>query len=268
MKPESFAAGLLSATDEIEINSVFSPAGDEYYYVIRQRQSERYKLMFTHMENDTWTAPESLRLAGDYSVADIAFSPDGNRLYFCSEMPSSWDEAEGFDIWYVERTETGWSMPVNAGEKINSPGGETQPSFTADGSMYYPSWPRNSATDSVDIYYSRYMNGEFSEPVPLPDSVNSEHNEGNSFVAPDGSYILFARWGMPKSMDGGKGLYISFSRSDGSWTRAKNTKPVFGIYGSLAALSHDGKYLLFSTPQGTHWVDVKILKKLKPEDLE
>jgi hypothetical protein len=101
-----------------------------------------------------------LKLAGEYSVADVALSPDGKRLYFCSDMPTFWENARGFDIWYVERTKSGWSEPVNAGKNINTVGGETQPSFTTDGSMYFPSWP----TDS---------------------------NEGCPAVTPDGKYFFY-----------------------------------------------------------------------------
>ena len=268
MEPEPFADGLLSTVGEVEINSVFNPAGDEYYYVIRLEHLERYDLWFTEIVNGVWSEPTRMKLAGEeYSVADVALSLDGERLYFCSDMPTFREDAEVFDIWYVERTANGWSEPVNAGKNINSAGGETQPSFTTDGSMYFPSWTTSTPDGNVDIFYSRYIDGQFAERIPLGDGVNSIYNEGNSFVAPDGSYILFARWGMPEIIDGGKGLYISFRKSDGSWTKARNTKQVLTVRGSLAALSHDGKYLLWSTRQGTHWIDVKALEQLKPDEL-
>lgn len=266
MTPEKFASGILSADDGDTINSVFSPDGKEFYYVFLEDQSPRYNLRFTKIEDGTWSRPKPLLASDKYSVADIALSPDGNRLYFCSDMPTFWEDAQGFDIWYVERTGSGWSEPINAGQNINSPGGETQPSFTTNGTMYFPSWHKGSQTESVDLYYSEFVDGEFVAPVRLPDSVNSQYNEGNSFVAPDGSYILFARWDMPESIDGGKGLYISFRNPDGSWTRAVNTAPVLAIRGSLAALTHDGKYLLWSTREGIHWVDVRALEKLKLEE--
>jgi len=264
LKPEPFASGLLSTPDQVEINSVFSNDGTEFYYVTRNRDEERYNLMYTKIVDGFWIKPQSLLLAGKYSVADVALSPDGNRLYFCSDMPTHWSDAEGFDIWYVERTDKGWSSkPVNAGKHINTPGGETQPSFTTDGTMYFPSWNKRTESESVDLFYSEFSNGQFTAAQQLPDTVNSQYNEGNSFVAPDGSYILFARWGMPKTIDGGKGLYISFKNPDGSWTKAKNTLPVFGIYGSLAALSPNGKYLFISTYEGIHWFDVKLVEKLR-----
>ena len=73
---------------------------------------------------------------------------------------------------------------------------------------------------------------------------------------------------MPASSDGGKGMYISFKKEDGTWTQPKNTKPSTGLYGSLAALSPDGKYLFYSSGGDIYWVDAKIIKKLKPEELK
>lgn len=274
MKPELFAPGIISTEDLYEMNSVFSPDGEEFYFGISASSKEEktrgiyhYDLMFTKIENGVWIKPVRLPLAGKYSVADIALSPDGNRLYFCSEMPSVWDSAEGFDIWYVERIGEGWSEPINVGKKINSPYGETQPSFTADGSMYFPSRPKGP-TDEGDLYYARFEDGEFSEPVRLSDNVNSIYGDGNSFVSPDESYILFARWGMPESIDGGKATYISFRNRDGSWTPAKNTKPETGIYGSLAALSPDGKYLFYSSRANIYWVDARVIDQLRPAELQ
>ncbi len=267
LKPEPFASGLLSTENEVEINSEFSSDGKEFYYVTREQNSDRYDLMFTKMADGIWTKPKRLFLVeSNYSVADVALSPDDKRLYFCSEKPELWDSAEGFDIWYVERTDNGWSEPVNAGKNINSDKGETQPSFTSDGSMYFPS-NRKGSNDSVDLYYARYTNGKFAKAVPMSSNINSKYNEGNSFIAPDGSFIIFARWDMPKKVDGGKAAYISFKRADGSWTKPVNSLSTLGLYGSLAAVTPDNKYLLFSSYKGIHWVDIKVLDKLKKQEL-
>ena len=67
-------------------------------------------------------------------------------------------------------------------------------------------------------------------------------------------------------------MYISFHKPDGGWTKAKHTRPETDLYGSLAALSHDGKYLLYSGPGGggadIYWVDVKIIERLKPVEIK
>jgi len=44
-----------------------------------------------------------------------AFSPDGNRLYFCSNRKSG-TAVGGMDIWFSERTENGWSEAKNIEE--------------------------------------------------------------------------------------------------------------------------------------------------------
>ena len=263
LKPIPFAKGLLSTKKQVEINSVFSTDGNEFFYVTRQFRKQRYDLMYSNHINGNWTEPKRLKIAGDYSVVDIALSPDGKRLYFCSDLPTIWLKPEGYDIWYVERTESGWSEPVHTGTNINSPFKETQPTFTRSGTVYFPSRREGTNDESADIFFAEFKDGEFLEAKPLPESINSIYNEGNSFIAPDESYILFARWGSPKHIDGGRGLYISFKMPDGSWTEAINTAPVLGIYGSLAALSPDGRYLFYSTKRGIYWVDAKVVDKLK-----
>jgi len=273
LEPEIFAPGIISTEEEYEINSIFSLDGKEFYYVISTTTQEEkdqgkyfYKLMMTKMIDGIWTKPEQAPFMKENSVVDITLSPDGNRLYFCSDYPAPKYESGPLDIWYVERIKDGWSEPVKLDPPINSEGGETQPSFTKDWTIYFPSW--RTEDDDVEIYYSKLENGEYKEIHKVSDSVNTHHNEGNSYVSPDESFLIFARWGMPDSIDGGKGMYISFKKEDGTWTQAKNTRPTTTLYGSLATLSPDGKYLFYSGSKDIYWVDVRVLDKLKPDYLK
>lgn len=269
MTPEVFAPGVISRS-EYEMNSVFSPGGDEFYYVISTTTPEEkeeghyhYVVMMSKIVDGVWSAPTRLRVIGEYSATDIALAPDG-RLYFCSDKPTTWNESEALDLWYVERSADGWSDPVNLGPTINTAMSETQPAFTTQGKMYFPS-VREDTRGGVDIYYSTRNGDEYSEPVNVGSPVNTKFNEGNSFVAPDESYLLFARWGMPKSIDGGKALYISFRRNDGSWTEPINTLPSAGLHGSLAALSPDGRHLFFSSGGDIYWVDSRVIDRLRDD---
>jgi Tol biopolymer transport system component len=199
-------------------------------------------------------------LSGKYSAFDICFSPDGKRLYFCSDRPNPWDSSLKTHIWYVERSGGGWSEPIIVASPIYSTEDEQgQPTFTRDGTMYFRKGPEGG----FDLYYSRNINGKYSMPIILGNEINTQYHEGKPFIEPDESYLLFIRYGMPASIDGGRGLYISFKRKNGSWTPAKNTN----ICGSLPKITPDGKYFFFSRGGDIYWVDAKIIEELRPKEL-
>jgi Tol biopolymer transport system component len=266
--PEIFAPGIISTEERYELNSVFSQKGDEFYYEIStttQAEKEQgkyfYIIMVSRMKNGVWIKPEIAPFSGKYSIMDMNFSPDGNRLYFCSDRPNPWDSSSKTHIWYVDRLDNGWSEAKILGPPIYSPECEQgQPTFTKDGTMYF----RQNPHGSFDLYCSKYENGKYLKPVILGEAINTPYDEGKPFIAPDESYLLFIRYGMPDSIDGGRGLYISFKREEGHWTPAKNTN----IYGSLPKFTPDGKYFFFSQGGDIYWVDAKIIEELKPSSLK
>lgn len=267
LTPERFAPGFISTDDRYELNSVYSADGTEFFFSVSTTTPEEkaqgeyfYKVMFTRLENGHWTQPRRAPFSDVYMTTDIAFSPDSERLYFCTDR-SSFDSSEGLDIWYVERDGNTWSNPIDVGPPVNSPGGETQPSFTRDGTLYFPS--QREGSKGVDIYFAVPEGDSYAQPVKLGPAVNSLYNEGNSFVSPDGDYLLFARWGMPESLHGGKGLYISFKSDQGEWSEARHIEEETGMCGSLAALSPDGKYLFYSCGGDIFWVDARIVDSLR-----
>jgi Tol biopolymer transport system component len=265
MAPEIFAPGIISTKGKYELNSVFSPEGDEFYYEISTTSPEEkkrgkyfYIILVSKQENGVWTKPKQVPFSGKYSTMDMCFSRDGNRLYFCSDRPNPYDPFLNTHIWYVDRLGDNWSEPVIMGSPIYSPHCEQgQPTFMKDGTLYF----RQNPHENFDLYYSKCENENYSEPTILGDTINSPYDEGKPFVSPEGRYLLFIRYGMPQSIDGGRGLYISFRRKDGTWTPAINTN----IYGSLPKITPDGKHFFFSRDGDIYWADAGIINKLKPE---
>jgi len=261
MTPEVFAQGIISTKEKYELNSVFSPKGDEFYYEISTTTPEEkkkeiffYVIMVSKQVEGIWTKPEITPFSGKYSTMDMCFSPDGDRLYFTSDRPNEFDSEPKNNIWYVERKGDSWSKPVILGPPIYKPEvRQGQHSLAANGTMYFRS--------GDDLFYSEYKNGKFDEPVKLPHTVNSPYPESKPYVAPDESSLLFVRYGMPESIDGGRGLYISFRREDGSWTLARNTN----IDGSLPKLTPDGKYFFFSRGGDIYWVESGFIQDIKKE---
>jgi peptidoglycan-associated lipoprotein len=98
-----------------------------------------------------WSEPkvELEELSDSVTSAHPAISPDGNTLYFVSDMPGGLGEN---DIWMVTRGQGGsWGKPANLGEEINTPGNELYPFVHNDGSLYFSSDSR-VGLGGLDIY--------------------------------------------------------------------------------------------------------------------
>ena len=261
IKPDIFAPGIISLDDRYELNSEFSPAGDEFYFELSTTTPEEkkqgiyfYVIMVSRLVDGVWTKPVMAPFSGEYATMDHYFSPDGNRLYFTSDRPNSLESTPKNNIWYVQRTDDGWSEPSMVGPPVYSPEiRQGQVALAANGSMVFRT--------GDDLFYSKFLDGQFTEPVLLPETINSPYAESKPYIAPDERFLIFVRYDMPESIDGGRGMYISFRKEDGTWTPARNT----GIIGSLPKFSPDGEIFFFSRGGDIYWVDADVIYNLKPQ---
>ena len=79
---------------------------------------------------------------------------DGLELYFYSTRPDP-DALGGPDLYVATRASVRdpWSTPVNLGPNVNSPGGDTRPFLSWDGTqLYFGSARPESEAASADIY--------------------------------------------------------------------------------------------------------------------
>jgi ankyrin repeat protein len=265
--PVMFAPNLVS-TERGELNAVFSPEGREFYFA--RSDGQRRSILQVLEQGGTWGRPERVAFPGDYGAVDMAFSPDGTRLYFCSNRPLSGtgEAKKDHDIWVVTRTAQGWGEPTTLGDVVNSPADDYYPTFTAAGDLYFSS-RREGGKGGNDIYRSRLVDGKFQPPENLGVPVNTERWEFDPFIAPDGSFLLFA-----SSRPGGLGdsdLYISFRGLDGSWSEPRNLgAPVNSIGPDYTPmLTPDGKYLFYTSgptgPDDIYWVEARVLDRFRPE---
>ena len=243
-QPELFAPGIIS-TGLADLNSVFSPDGQEFYYAVDIGLD--WVIMVTRQADSGWTAPEAASFTRGESGVDLCISADGQRLLFCSDRPRG-DGARGnMDIWSVTRTGAGaWSDPVNL-EAVNSEASEFYPTLTADGALYFVS-RREGGLGGSDIYRARIVDGQYAEPENLGPIVNSPGNEGDTFVASDESYIILNSRGHDPGPGGGS-LFISFRGEDGSWSPPRNLGGVMSADRSdfCPMMSPDGRHFFFSS---------------------
>lgn len=245
-EPSLFAEGIIS-TGDMELNAAFTPDGKTLYFTKRTPRPLLWIIVVSRFRGGKWSAPEVAEFSGQYSDFDPIVSPDGKRLYFCSNRPVEGQPRQDFDIWVVEKTATGaWSAPRRLDAPINTKAQEFYPSVTADGTLYFSS-TREGGKGRGDIWRARLVDGKYSEPENLGEAINSQFFEGDPFIAPDESYLVFVSYGRPDGLGDGD-LYISFRR-EGAWTKAVNLGP--GINSSALdfcpIVAPDGKSFFFTS---------------------
>ena len=119
----------------------FTPDGKTMYFTRCQMDSDypRYAEIYKSTRSDaSWSSPQKCEITNDTlsSVAHPAVSPDGEWLYFVSDMPGGFG---GTDIWRVRVSDAGFEWVENVGEPINTPGNEMFPTFRPNGELYFSS---------------------------------------------------------------------------------------------------------------------------------
>lgn len=217
--PNSLAIHTVSSTFA-ERDMAISPDGTEMLYTLMTGQHVFSAIVYLRKDkNGVWSKPTIAPFSGKYRDLEPAFSPDGSKIFFSSNRPVTDKTGTDFDIWFVEKVNGAWTKEAtNLGPTINTAKDEFYPSVTRSGNLYFTAeYP--GAVGKEDIFVSSFINGAYSQPVPLDTAVNSKTWEFNAFVSPDEKYIFFTSYGR-KDDAGGGDLYISI-RENGRWQQAK-----------------------------------------------
>lgn len=150
-KPQTIESGLNSEYDEGAC--CFSVDGSKMY--LTQCSSDpdypRYaKIMTAPRADAAWGKPTELVITKDTlsSFAHPAISPDGEWIYFVSDMPGG---QGGLDIWRAQLATVGLTGVENLGPTINTPGNEMFPTFRPNGDFYFSS-DGHPGMGGLDIY--------------------------------------------------------------------------------------------------------------------
>ncbi|MGQ1786672.1 MULTISPECIES: OmpA family protein [unclassified Saccharicrinis] len=143
-------------------------------------------------------------------------SSDGNWMFFTACGRS--DSKGSCDIYFSQRTATGWSSPKNIGAPVNTPYWESQPSFASDGKTLYYTSSRPGGKGGNDIWRASLLGIKsdgtpfFGKPENLGDKVNTPSNEISPFIHPDNKTLYFASEGWPGM--GKADLFMSRMKDD------------------------------------------------------
>lgn len=288
--PDIFAPRLVS-TGYSERGPAFTPDGREMFFTLWGVPFGVF--LHTKEVNGHWTEPKVAPFSGRYQ-GEMSMSPDGNTIVFSSNEP--FENSPGIDeywVWRVERGKTGWGKPEPMGPEVNSGRFAGYPYLAKSGNLYFFS-EREDGMGSDDIYMAEWVDGNYKASINLGASINTDRAEVDPAVAPDESYIIFARRKANSVVD----LFISFRKDDQSWSEARNMGEKINSEESefCPVISADGKYIFFTSDRrllpersdtpityqekirvlnnpgngstDIYWVSSKVIEELRPEDLK
>ena len=221
--PRVFSPGVISSS-AAEQSPAFSPDGNTVYFA--RRNIVQSAIMVSHRKENTWSAPTIAAFSGIWRDIEPTMAPDGSYLVFASNRPQngggpidgSWGgkayPGRGGNLWKVERTLGGWSDAVRLPDTINGTTSTFSPSIAADGSIYFM---RAESSGKFRLYYSKYSEGSYKQPVALPFSDGAS-DDSDPTVAPDESLIVY---GSDRDHVGHNDLFIVFRRG-GTWGKPMN----------------------------------------------
>ena len=165
----------------------FTPDGKTMYFTrcVTDEQYPRFAGIFRSNRSDaSWSKPEEVRISSDTlsAYAHPTVSPDGNWLYFTSNLPGG---EGGLDIWrfYIGTSKSMEGILENMGPGINTEGDEQFPAFGPQGELFFSSdgYP---GMGGLDIYSAVQENDSVWSITNIGAPVNSNGDDFGITFAP------------------------------------------------------------------------------------
>ena len=265
--PEIFAPGIVS-TDAPEGCICFSYDGN--FLVFRRNFREETEVLISENKAGTWTRPQLAPFfVKQYRFGDFTFAPNELKLYFTSNRPldNGGEQADSSNLWVVENSNDQWLRPYPLGTSINSPLHDSYPSVSNSKTLYF--FRRyDGGSGASEILTSEYKNGHYAEPERLEETINTEWDEWDPSISPDGKVLVFCS---KKPIGFGEDdIYVSFMDQSGHWSEAINLGDKVNSSGSenRPFITADSKFLFYSSNRSgnrdIYWIDMAFVRRLKP----
>ena len=163
------------------------------------RDYENCDIFYTIRQGDRWSELVNLgpNINGKFTwESQPSISADGKTLYFSSIRESN----IGFnpnnptsDIYFAEKDENGVFGPArNMGKIINTAGNEKTPFIHSDSQTLYFASDGHPGVGGYDIFYSKFRDGQWSEPINIGYPINTKFDDLSFVVSTKGDKAYFA----------------------------------------------------------------------------
>lgn len=195
----------------------------------------------------------------EHAISQPSWSPDGNALYFVSDMPGG---KGGSDIYVSYRINGQWTYPANVGEPVNTAGDEMFPFVHEDGTLYFAS-NGHKGMGGLDIFEAIPEGKVFGRVANVGYPINSTADDFG-LILDDVKRVGF----FTSNRSGGKGGNDLYKLNVESINRSrrltdKATEELF----SLIELEIRGKIINKESRQPIPWAVIK-LRNLLDDDIK
>jgi len=239
---------------------IFSNDGQELYFSKYYNNNNHVELSHMKVNNNSWTEPLIPDFGNpEYGENCPVFSYTEDTLYFTSSRSEE-------KIFMTNRINGIWiePMPLDIPFPANSFIGH-QFSVVKNRSIYFEIWEDGQC----DLYYSKFENDSYQNPIKLGDEINTTFNEFAPCVDLNETYIFFCS-NRPEGY-GFNDIYISVKDSDGKWNSPRNLGPSINtdFEDLYPFITNNGKLFFFVTQKegdlgyNPYWVSAKIIEELK-----
>jgi outer membrane protein OmpA-like peptidoglycan-associated protein len=237
-------------TSGYEFVNYITPDRRKLYFTRRMTSGSRRDEQFFYCENindSAWSPAVDIGppINSELDEGAMTVSPDGQNLFFsgCNNI----DGLGSCDLYVSQLEGDNWGIPVNLGPVVNTPGWESQPSFSSDGRTLYFVSNRPGGKGSSDIWITkRDLNGEWSEPYNAGDSINTKEAERGPFIHPDAKTLYFSSKG---HIGMGQGDIFYSKLTNGVWSKPVNLGyPINSEEDEVTMIvDNDGRYAYYSS---------------------
>jgi hypothetical protein len=265
--PKAFAPGLLADPGMFVMGRIaFSRDGKEFYYAQNDswQSGDHASMKMVRYANHRWGKPATL----SQHFLSPTFAPDGKTLYVRRVIKGGSMK----NVWQSRRTGNSWTAPTPF---LQETYGVYDFMPTSSGNAYVGSDPSpDDAKNGITYAYSLLTTSNGSPTIKsLGRPLNEPGFNGDLYIAPDEAYMIVSA---KESKTYESELYISFRKSDSTWTVPVSLGP--GINNGPAHrwgqyVTPNGKYLFYT--RGTsekdcaiYWVRFDgLLKSLRAKEL-
>lgn len=205
LKPQALSLEINSQLHEGPVT--FNRKGDQIFFT-RNNQTGgvprpdakgkvQLKIYQAHKGYYDWEDVVELPFNSDnYTCMHPTLSPDGNKMFFASNMPGGYG---GMDLYMTEKKNGTWSKPINLGPDVNTEKNEAFPFFHESGVLFFAS-DGHPGYGGLDLFMIDLSSRIWGKVTNLGKPFNSSKDDLGLIINEEGTRGYFS-----SNRDGGYG---------------------------------------------------------------